>query len=195
MSEPEFYANATLGFRQWCLRWKAGGNEPPSLESLVKHGFHRPHCYRWNLEGPNFAACMRLEVHPDSSEAPGEVPGMRCSCGFYGYGRRNSSNSETTVHVVGGVVAGWGNLELHEGGFKCGKAKVLALFAPDPRKRYADYDGVAGKKWAALLELCSDNAIPLLEPDSLKDDEDIRHYACERDLALLEDQLNYKQLR
>jgi len=194
MSEPEFYANATLGFRQWCLRWKAGGNEPPLLEGLVKHGFHQLRCYRWDLEGPNRAECMRLRFKPRSfSEAHGEVPRMGCSCGFYAHGRRDDSNSETTVHVVGGVVAGWGNLELHESGFRCGVAKVLALFEPDTRKRYADYDGVAEKKWAALGRMCADNAIPLLPPDALKDDEEVRRYAYERDLALLEDQLDSRR--
>lgn len=192
MSDPEFYANATLGFRRWCLRWKAEGNEPPSLEGLVKHGFHRPRCYRWDLGGHNWAECMRLKLHPDSfSEAHGEVPNMGCSCGFYAHGRRDGSNSETSVHVVGGIVAGWGNVELHERGFKCGMVKVLALFAPDPRKGHADYDGVAQKKWAALGRMCADNAVPLLPPDALRDGEELRRYAYERDLLLLEDQLNH----
>ncbi len=57
-------------------------------------------------------------------------------------------------------MAGWGDLELHEGGSRCVVAKVLALFAPDIRKGYADYEGVACKKWAALERLCSHNAVP-----------------------------------
>ncbi len=194
MSEPEFYANATVGFRQWCLRWKAEGNELPLLEGLVKHGFHQPICYIWNLEGSNRAECMRLKLHPNSfSEAHGEVPRVGCSCGFYAHGRRDAANSETTVHVVGGIVAGWGNLELHERGFRCGVAKILALFAPDPRKKYADYDGVAQKKWAALGRVCADNVIPLLPANALRGTEEIRRYAYERDLALLEEQLNFRR--
>ncbi len=190
MSEPDFYANATLGFRQWRLRWKAEGNEPPLLEGLVKHGLYQPFCYRWNLEGPNRAECMRLKLHPDSfSEAHGDVPKIGCSCGFYAHGRRDSSNSETNVHVVGGVVAGWGALELHERGFKCAVAKILALFAPDTRKVHADYAGVAPRKWAALEAVCADAAVPLLPPDALRHEEDLRRYAYERDLVLLEDQL------
>ena len=156
----------------------------------MKHGFRRLRCHRWDLEGPNRAECMRLALRPGSfPEAHGEVPGPGCSCGFYAHGRRDSPNSETNVHVVGGVVAGWGNLELHEGGSRCGLAKVLALFAPDIRKGHADYEGVARKKWAALERLCSCSAIPLLAPEALGDDEEVRRYAYERDLALLEDQL------
>ncbi len=86
-------------------------------------------------------------------------------------------------------MAGWGDLELHEGGFRCGVAKVLALFAPDIRKGHADSEGVARKKWAAPERLCSRNAVPLLVPDALGDREEVRRYAYERDLALLEDQL------
>lgn len=74
-------------------------------------------------------------------------------------------------------------------------ARILALFEPDTRKRYADYDGVAEKKWAALMALCDDNAIPVLSPNDLRDDEDLRDSAGARDLALLEDQLNNQELR
>ena len=68
-------------------------------------------------------------------------------------------------------------------------AKVLALFAPDPRQRSTDHAGVAPKKWSALEEMCADAAVPLLPPDALRQDEGVRRYAHERDLALLEDQL------
>ena len=86
-------------------------------------------------------------------------------------------------------MAGWGTLELHEGGFRCSVAKVLALFAPDPREKRADHAGVAPKKWAALEEMCADAAVPLLPPDALRQDEGLRRYAHERNLVLLEEQL------
>ena len=188
MSEPEHYANATLGFRQWYFSLGSEG-KLPLLEGLVRYGFSRPR-YLWDLTSPNHAECLRLKFNPDSfSEEHGEVPRVRCSCGFYAHGRRDSSNSETTVHVVGGVVAGWGNLELHERGFKCGVAKILALFAPPPRKMRSHNGEQAQKSWMALRNMCADNAIPLLLPDALRDDEEVRRYAWERDLVLLEDQL------
>ncbi|MGH3144481.1 MAG: hypothetical protein ACRDTR_01640 [Rubrobacter sp.] len=198
MSEPEFYANATLGFRQWRLRTNAEGDEPPRLEALTRFGWTRfgmrnpQHRYLWDLSGPNRAECGRIEfkLGSSSSVAHGEAPEARCSCGFYAHGRRDASNSETMVHVVGGVVAGWGNVELYEGGFRCGVAKVLALFAPDPAKWRSDYDGVAHKTWAALGRVCAEHGVPLLEPETLREDEEVRRYAYERDLALLEDQLN-----
>jgi len=68
-------------------------------------------------------------------------------------------------------------------------AKVLAIFAPDPRQSRADLAGVAPKKWAALEAMCADAAVPLLPPDALRQDEEVRRYAYERDLVLLEDQL------
>ena len=85
-------------------------------------------------------------------------------------------------------MAGWGTLELHEGGFRCSVAKVLALFAPAPHQRRADHAGVAPRKWATLEEMCADAAVPLLPPDALRQDEEVRRYAYERDLVLLEDQ-------
>ncbi len=188
--EPEFYANATLGFRQWSLSLEATGE--PSLEATVRRGFHLPR-YRWSPQGSNRASCLRLghlKFQPASLYGlHGEIPAPKCSCGFYAYGRRHGSNSETTVHTVGGVIAAWENLELHEKGFRCSAAKILALFEPDPEARYADYHGLARRKRAALEEICSAHSIPLLAHDALIDKEELRRYAAERDLALLEDQL------
>jgi hypothetical protein len=188
MNDPDFYANASLGFRQWHLSLN-DTEETAFLEGLLKYGFHRPH-HRWDLGGINRAKCLHTQFAPHSvPEEHGEVPGIGCSCGFYAHARRQVSNSDTTVHRAGGVVAGWGNLELHEKGFKCAVAKILAIFAPDPRQRHADHADVALKKWAALERMCTDAAIPLLPPDALRQDEEVRRYAYERDLVLLEDQL------
>ena len=188
MNEPDFYACATLGFRQWHLSLDATEGVA-FLEGLLKYGFDHPH-RRWDLERPNRAECLHARFAPRSvPEGHGEVPGIGCSCGFYAHARRQGSNSDTTVLRAGGVVAGWGTLELHEGGFRCSVAKVLALFAPDPRQRHVDHAGVAPRKWAALEKMCADAAVPLLPPDALRQDEALRRYAYERDLALLEDQL------
>ncbi len=188
MSEPDFYACATLGFRQWHLSLDDAG-ETAFLEGLLKYNFHHPH-HRWDLEGPNRAECLHIEFSPRSvPEGHGEVPGIGCSCGFYAHARRQGSNSDTTVSRAGGVVAGWGTLELHEGGFRYSVAKVLALFAPDPHQRRADHAGVAPRKWAALEAMCADAAVPLLPPDALRQEKEVRRYAYERDLVLLEDQL------
>lgn len=194
MNEPEFYPNATLGFRQWYLTLEGRDDEPPSLDSLMKHGpmrysFQRSR-YHWAAGEINHAACMRLKFGSRSfTEAHREIPAVGCSCGFYAYGRRDGSNTETTAHIIGGVMAGWGNVELHERGFRCSVAKILAFFAPDPDREYADYDGTAAQRLGALMGMCGENAIPILSPDALKDEEEVRQYAYERDLALLEEQL------
>jgi len=198
MSESEFYANATLGFRKWHFSPSDKENGPLLLEGMYKYNFRQPN-RRWDLNDANHAECMRLKFHPNVSyEGHGEVPEPECGCGFYAYGRRDDSNSETTVHMVEGVVAGWGNLELHERGFKCDVAKILALFALTPRKS-PPYDSpyykqLAARKWPALRRMCADNGIPLLEPDALRDDDEVRRYACERDLVLLEDQLSFGEI-
>ncbi|MGI8538395.1 MAG: hypothetical protein ACR2N0_01255 [Rubrobacteraceae bacterium] len=198
MSEPEFYANATLGFRQWYFSPMAGGEEPPLLEGLMKPGWTQPN-YRWDLRNPNHAECMLPKPKPDPlSEEHSEVPEPGCGCGFYAYGRRDDSNSETTAHMVEGVVAGWGNLELHESGFRCSIARILALFAParhsTPPYGSSYYERRAARKWPAMRRMCADNDIPLLEPDALRDDDEVRRYARERDLVLLEDQLRFGEI-
>ena len=133
MSEPDFYACATLGFRQWHLSLD-DAEGVAFLEGLLKYNFRFPH-HRWDLGRPNRAECLRARFSPRSvPEGHGEVPGIGCSCGFYAHARRQGSNSDTTVLRAGGVVAGWGTLELHEGGFRCSVAKVLAIFAPDPAR-------------------------------------------------------------
>ena len=68
-------------------------------------------------------------------------------------------------------------------------ATVLAMFAPDPRERRAVHTGTAPKEWAALEAMCAAAALPLLPPDALRQDEEVRRYARERDHTLLEDQL------
>ncbi len=189
VSDSEFYANATLGFRQWYFNLKSGEDEPPFLEGLHKHDFYQPR-YRWDLEGPNHAECLCLKFHPDSfSKEHGEVPNTGCSCGFYAHGRRDASNSESTVHIVGGVVAGWGKLELHERGFKCSAAKILAVFVADPRRMRPHYGDLARENWAAPEGMCINTDIPMLPPDALRDAAEVKRYARERDLVLLEEQL------
>ncbi|CAA9445698.1 MAG: hypothetical protein AVDCRST_MAG14-391 [uncultured Rubrobacteraceae bacterium] len=190
VSDSEFYANATLGYRQWYFSLKSGENTSPFLEGLHKHDFYQPR-YRWDLKGPNYAECLPLKFHSNASfsEAHGEVPKAGCSCGFYAHGRGDASNSESTVHMVGGVVAGWGKLELHERGFKCGAAKILAVFAPDPRRMRPPYGELARKNWAALKSMCAGTDILMLSPDALSDDAEVRRYTRARDLILLEEQL------
>lgn len=45
------------------------------------------------------------------------------------------------------------------------------------------------ENWAALERICAGTDIPLLPPDALSDDAEVRRYARERDLVLLEVQL------
>ncbi len=189
MNDSDFYANATLGFRQWHLSLDGSEQGTAFLEGLFKYNFHQP-LYRWDLRGINHAECLHAKFAPRSvPEGHVAVPGIDCSCGFYAHARRLASDSDTTVHRVGGVVAGWGNLELHERGFKCAVAKILAVFAPEPRQRHTDHASVAQEKRAALEGMCADAAVPLLPPDALRQEEEVHRYAYERELMLLEDQL------
>ncbi len=76
MSEPDFYACATLGFRQWHLSLD-DAEGVAFLEGLLKYGFHQPH-HRWDLGRPNRAECLHARFSPRSvPEGHGGVPGDR----------------------------------------------------------------------------------------------------------------------
>jgi hypothetical protein len=78
VSEPDFYANATLGFRQWHLSLDATEGIA-FLEGLLKYGFHPPH-HRWDLGRTNRAESLHARFAPRSvPEGHGEVPGIGCS--------------------------------------------------------------------------------------------------------------------
>jgi hypothetical protein len=90
VSEPDFYACAMLGFRQWHLSLD-DAEGVAFLEGLLKYGFHQPH-HRWDLGRPNRAECLHDRFSPRSvPEGHGGVPGIGCSCGFYAHARRQGS--------------------------------------------------------------------------------------------------------
>ena len=95
VNDPDFYANATLGFRQWHLSLDAT-EETAFLEGLLKYGFHRP-LYRWDPRGVNRAECLHTKFAPHSvPKGHGEVPGNGCTCGFYDHVRWNVTISDNT---------------------------------------------------------------------------------------------------
>lgn len=53
-----------------------------------------------------------------------------CACGFYAYS--NGLNDYAATERLTGVIQGFGETQLGTRGFKCAKAKVLALYIPTP---------------------------------------------------------------
>jgi hypothetical protein len=60
-----------------------------------------------------------------------DVPNLLCQCGFYAYfdGSLNYGAEPTTLS---GIVEGFGHVLRGSRGFRCRKARVLALFIPPP---------------------------------------------------------------
>ena len=109
-----------------------GGDRLPGRAAEVR--LHHPH-HRWDLGRINRAECLHARFAPRSDpEGHGEVPGIGCSCGFYAHARRQGSSSDTSVSRAGGVVAGWGRLELHEGGSGAPSPRYLPSSRPIPAK-------------------------------------------------------------
>lgn len=193
MNEPEFYATATVGFRQWHLAVKDGS---PVLESVMNFlGAGRT---TWDAQGVNIAICVTAirqkgnyfsnigKGFPDPhTYHPGEPPDPDCKCGLYAYGDCKSSLTDPLMHSltghtrVRGIIAGWGYVETYDKAFRAQYAKVLALFR-------GTGGGYVSRANSELIErLAVENGIPLLEPDELSTPETLQQYADERNLATL----------
>src|SRR3984957_8779190 len=103
-----------VGFRQWSV-----------------HGdrLHSPFCGDvWE----------DLELHascPLGTHDPCEVPATNCSCGVYAYYEQPPRSSAATRDLVIGVIAVWGQLELHSGGMRASHARIVGLALPLSRGR------------------------------------------------------------
>ena len=201
MSEGNFYAAATLGFRGWKLVLKTGqlcsigafydkGGGlrmwEPSLVETEWGGY-----FVWNPNEVVEAACP-LSNH--------DAPHTDCECGIPALAYRPNLAPEgivfpdlegppTDVTLVTGAIAGWGGNENHAGpggpdGFRCKRAKILALF------RLPEHDQVDERAVMALEDFCEGHDVPLLENAALRGKKEVRRYARERDLLLLEDLLH-----
>lgn len=74
--------------------------------------------------GENAAVCNGPERHP-----AGQIPVRRCGCGFWAYWAEDPhrGGSYVTSPDVAGMVQGWGRYRAGTRGFRCAKAKLLAV--------------------------------------------------------------------
>jgi hypothetical protein len=57
-----------------------------------------------------------------------------CSCGFYAYWQMDEWLTWRAGHRITGVIDGYGNITLGTKGFRCSKARILAMVIPENHK-------------------------------------------------------------
>jgi hypothetical protein len=136
------------GLRRWEVRWMPDG----SLR-LAGHG-----STPWEPGGQPTRAICKL----GASHRPHGSPSPRCSCGLYALHPHSTSETELGTaalphHLpdeVTGIVAAWGRIELHEGGFRAELARPVALvmYGVDRDSDYGRFlAGLASAYGAELL--------------------------------------------
>jgi hypothetical protein len=87
------------------------------------HGSRGP----WD-PGENIAVCLRYGNWRNvPHQAAHEAPDEDCDCGFWGYWQRNAAPEVGGSHPVLGVVEGYGTTLIGDLGFRCAKARIVAL--------------------------------------------------------------------
>lgn len=90
--------------------------------------------------GENAAEC-RAEQRKEFGDFGKHLPD--CVCGFYAY-YDGSNDYRSEGKTITGVVEGWGSTVIGSRGFRCSKAKIVALHIPDSVKR----SGVVARNYA-----------------------------------------------
>jgi hypothetical protein len=125
-------AGSVTGYRWWYLetpdlaRSPAGADEwwDPDYRNRL-HG-QRAH---WN-PGANTAAC---QADPGCPHDPAIVPHRECGCGFWGFWELQPNPlGQGSRTPVAGVIKGWGRTRCGPLGFRCQKARILAVTLPFP---------------------------------------------------------------
>src|SRR5690606_17059618 len=145
---PPLAAGVVRGARTW-FPHRTYLTDPVILVGQYGHGWH---------PGLNFASCRRNAFSPRACN--GVEPG--CQCGFYAYWTLNHRAlgwSPFERYIVG-VIEGFGKTTIGELGFRCEKARIVAL-APRPLRSLL-YRPVAG----LLRELHIKYGVPVYaDPD------------------------------
>lgn len=138
MSGAPDFVQAAVGYRSWHL--SASGE----LTSLTAAGAWRP--------GVNRAVCHRGLEH--------RAPAAGCECGLYALHRhRDRQWMPSGVNAIHGAVAAWGDLEVHDTGFRAEFARVVALALPELAQSELRTRGTL----AAAL-----HGVPLVTPANLR---------------------------
>ncbi|HET7478364.1 MAG TPA: hypothetical protein VFJ72_02485 [Rubrobacteraceae bacterium] len=180
------YAQALIGYREWAfvprIETTSGFRAAPdTLFSLTRQANgtggsplaqRRERYHEWPLDGPHEARCGVSGLLPSRGNCPS------CTCGFYAWSEelwpicrpgQTLYGTEPFSWAVPGIIAGWGKVSIHQRGFRCQYARVVALL--DPGAFAFDDPGEPG--WpdpkTAYLDLIGRKGVPLISPDEMLD--------------------------
>lgn len=125
-SDPDFAIGSVTGVRWWHLRMPGG---PDGLPVLTLKGVRDG----WAM-GENIAQCGMNQKH--------SVPDEECGCGFWAYWQApDAPNPHGFDLPILGIVQGYGHTLIGEKGFRCAKARIVALHFAHGAQGLIDYDG------------------------------------------------------
>lgn len=132
---------ASLGFAAGVVR----GVRSFSVDDLGRlTGIHYKQVW---MPGENLAECRREH---DFGRPPKTVTDFGahlpdCNCGFYGY-YDGSNDYRSSGSTITAVIEGYGSTVIGSRGFRCSKARIVALHIPDDVKR----SGVVARNYAEI---------------------------------------------
>jgi hypothetical protein len=131
-SEPRFIAGSVTGYRWWTIAAPDVNGNPLDADAdwdPERTGLLRGAWAYWQ-PGVNTAVCL---ADPDGKHIhdPGQVPERSCGDGFWAYwGAQRHELGRTGTLPVFGVIKGWGKTLTGPHGFRCAKARILAVHLP-----------------------------------------------------------------
>jgi hypothetical protein len=112
--DPDFVAGSVTGYRWWATTGDG-----------VLLGMHAS----WT-DGENTARCLAVQqgASPQAGRhSDAEVPARGCGCGFYAWWTVQPRYATGSLLPVLGVIEGYGRTRTGSKGFRCAKARILAL--------------------------------------------------------------------
>ena len=130
--DPPVFEGKALGYRGWYANRLADRTIPKSLKALVvdtnwNPGLNKSYCFLSESE--------RLNIGVDKHESPG----AECRCGMNAYNLFDEALVRTELdyalrgrpafNPIVGSITGFGNLQLHENGWRSEYSEIIALYA------------------------------------------------------------------
>lgn len=136
-AEPELALGSVTGLRWWDLQ-----ADDVSLRGVQG---------RWE-PGENVAACNRRTYSPLAAgvmvPVRHAVPDEDCACGFWAYWTiGNAPNPHGFAIPVLGVIEGYGRTLIGDRGFRCQKARIVALHFPGAQRSLMSRRPASFEEW------------------------------------------------
>jgi len=147
-AEPDFVAGTVRGYRWWSFDAPDLNRSAATADQHWAGGLLTGQWGTWTA-GVNAAVCRAAVC----SHAQDETPADGCSCGYWAYWQLQAYGLKRAHQLpVCGVIEGWGKTQIGDHGFRCAKARIVALHLPlviEPRRGRSAWEraGFRGTVW------------------------------------------------